>query len=221
MVAGYQRRPPCPIGWACLAPRPTSSAARQGASPDRPADRHGRRSDGLWQRKVELAGSPRQRDLRLRTLEVAHGWSCVRRWQASADGEEPCDCRCEQPRIGQYFPRRRATFQGETRKPKCDVEVPVSDTRKVPVEEKSVPAAQAEVVAPHVEVEQFRSVKLGVLARLQECWECFFQPRGSAESCRKHRFWVCRDVRPADNLAADRLELLDLVRRSGAVQRVE
>ena len=62
---------------------------------------------------------------------------------------------------------------------------------------RGVPAAEAEVVAPHVQVEQFRSVELGILARLQECWECFFQPRGSAESCRKDRVRVYRDVRSA------------------------
>src|SRR5581483_5122507 len=142
-------------------------------------------------------------------------------WKAGARGEEPCDGSCKPSGIGKDLPRRRAAFEGEARKPERDVELAVADPRKVPVEEESVAAAQAEVVAPHVEVEQLRAVESRVLARLHESRECFIEPGAGAKARREHRFGVRRDVRPADDLAADRFELLDPVRRGSGVERLE
>lgn len=78
--------------------------------------------------------------------------------------------------------RLRPFLGGETREPEGEVDVCVAAAGVIPVEEKSTAVAEAEVVAPHVEVHEVIAVELDASRRVDQDRERRIEPRARREA---------------------------------------
>src|SRR5512132_3553318 len=151
----------------------------------------------LRRREPELARGPRQRDLRLATLELADARRGGRWRQAGAGRKVACEQGCESLAVGDELPRVGPAFELKARQPADDVEERIADVGEVPVHEDGAALLQAEVVAADVEVQERFAGEHARSSRLQQTRKPRFQPRRRAEPRREKRLRVFGDELPA------------------------
>ena len=100
--------------------------------------------------------------------------------------------------------RRRAALGRQAGRPARQVEQGVADHSPVPVHQQRPSRAEAEVIRPHVEVEQGVASQLRGRGRRGQLIEVELEPRRVAQAQGEHRTRVGGDVGPAQQLGAER-----------------
>src|SRR5918994_3225118 len=120
-----------------------------------------------WRRQAERSSGPRQRGPGLPKLNGAHVRRLGYRRLTGVIAEVRRDHRREARRdVGRDVLRWWTALGVEARQPRCDVEPPVADARPVPIDEGGATVlAEADVVAPHVQVQELAAVERRRLGR--------------------------------------------------------
>ena len=156
---------------------------------------------GLSSGSSSDADRPGQRHLELRELKASYRGGTGRGRQARPRGEEARDERSEAGDVRPFrldLLDRRAAFEDEARQPERDVEGRVADAREVPVDEQSLAVPDAEVVTPHVEVQQRRLPRASSGVGVARAVRATPQPSHAAGAEPKSQEWrrVTRDFLP-------------------------
>ena len=150
---------------------------------------------------VEQPRRPRERRRGLFALQRADVRRLRDRRQAGTRAEVPREQRRDlgQP-LGvrwQDLLLRGSSLGPETRQPRRRLEERVPDARVVPVDEDRPAVLDAQVVAPHVEVERGGAVDPRSGGRRGQRGHVLLEPRGRADPCREERRRVVDHVGPA------------------------
>src|SRR5262249_27488657 len=147
----------------------------------------------------------------LDALELAHRRSACRPRQPREPGEEAGDVRREL--VDPEGLGRRPAFEAQAREPEREIEGRIADARVVPGDEYRAAAPDAEVVAPHVAVQELVALERGRRLRLDEHRERLVEPGARGEAEPEERLRVGGDVRPAGPVSID--ETRQLARDDG------
>ncbi len=132
--------------------RATRACSRNGTGPP---GLGGRRDGGSVRgRQSQPARCPGQRDPRLLELDTTDARRVRNRRHRGAGAEVAREPRREDAGVRTDVFRQRAALGGEARQPGGDVEERITARDVVPVDEERQIVAEAEVVAPHVEMKQ-------------------------------------------------------------------
>ena len=129
----------------------------------------------------------------------------MRTWGASGiSGRAACDAEVAGQERGELggavredLVGRRTPFGVEARQPARDIGQRVPDAREVPIDQDGAAVADAEVVAPHVEMHQRVTVERGDLGGEPEDGQGGVEPRARAEPEREERLGIVLDLDPA------------------------
>src|SRR5918996_3052889 len=150
-------------------------------------------------RQAEGSGGPRQRRPGLPKLNRAHVRPHGYRRLTGVVAEVRRDHRREARRdVGRDVLRWRTALGVEARQPRGDVEPPVAHARPVPIDESGTTVeAEADVVAPHVEVQELATVERRRLGRTSQRRQRVGQPVLGAQAEPKERLGIALDLTPA------------------------